>query len=308
MKKTPLFLTFGAIASAMLLFSACNKEDTPVDPIPIPVDPLAGLSPVHSFATEGSPYTVRLYNETGKLRLGYTKVYFAVTDAEGNLVEADNITAFPEMDMGMHKHSTPRSEIRKSENRPLLHEAEYAFLMYSGQGNGTWYYDIRYTVAGVKDSVIDDVIQVDNAFRADGTTPAKVIQGLTAVDGSEKRYVVTLVEPLTPKVGVNEISAYVHESSNPDYPPVSHFSLKLDPRMPGMDNHSSPNNVDLTWDEKAQIYRGEVNFTMTGYWTINLILLNEAGAVLYGNEIIGVNDPEGREPIDKSSLYFEIEF
>jgi hypothetical protein len=311
MKKTTFYLALGVIATAPLLFPSCDKEDnTPVEPIPVePIveDPAEGLSLIQSFKAEGSAYTVHLYNEAGKLRLGYTKVYFGVTDAEGKFVEAEEISAFPEMDMGMHKHSTPRSTVRKSESRALLHEAEYAFLMYTGQGEGKWYYDVWYTVEGVKDSVIDAVIQVDNAYRADGNTEAKVIQGVTAVDGS-KKYVVTLVEPRKPDAGINEISAYVHESSNPDYPAVSHFTLKLDPRMTGMNNHSSPNNVDLTWDEGEQIYKGKVNFTMTGYWTINLILLDQAGTLLYGNEIIEPTDPQGREPVEKSSLFFEIEF
>jgi hypothetical protein len=275
MKKTVLFLPLAAFA----LFS-CDKEE-------IPVDSLAGLKPIHSFTAEGSPHTVTLYNESGKLRRGYTKVYFAVSDAQGNLVEADEISAFPEMDMGMHKHSTPRSAIRKSGARPLLFEAYYAFLMYSGQGDGTWYYDLYYTVDGRKDSVINQVIQVDNAFRADGVTSAGVIRTVTTADG--KSYVVTLVEPLNPVIGLNEISALVHESTNPDYPAVPHFSLELDPRMPGMDNHSSPNNVNLSYDSLDGFYRGQVNFTMTGYWTINLTLLDQSDA------------PQG-------SLFFEIEF
>ena len=38
--------------------------------------------------------------------------------------------------------------------------------------------------------------------------------------------------------------------------------------MPSM-NHGSPNNVDPA-STGAGIYKGEVNFTMTGYWQVKL--------------------------------------
>jgi hypothetical protein len=248
----------------------------------------------------GANYTISAYNEIGEWRLGYTKVYFTVKDKEGNLISDAQLTAFPEMDMGTMKHSTPRSEITKVEGK-TLYEAYYAFLMYSGQGDGQWYYDISCTVDNVTDSITDTIIDVKNAFLADGVTERRVIRSLIAVDGSEKRYVVTLVEPLKPKVGVNDITAYVHERKDANtYIPVENFTLKLDPRMPSMENHSSPNNVDLTWDTANAIYKGKVNFTMTGYWTLNLILLNEKGETVYGNPI--------SDNMQASSLFFEIEF
>jgi hypothetical protein len=280
----------------LLSFAAvsCSKDD------PEPqVDPTEGLTKIQEFSAPDSPYTITLYNETGRLQLGYTKVYFAVTDGDGNFIDNAALSAFPEMDMGMHKHSTPRSGITKVEGK-ALYEAYYSFLMYSGQGNGTWYYDIEYTVGDVSHSFEDVVIQVDNVFRPDGATQRRVIQTVTAIGGSGQRYIVTLVEPLSPKVGTNDITAYIHEGTNPDYPAVTGFNLILDPRMPSMENHSSPNNVDLTWDAVNHIYKGIVNFSMTGYWKLNLILQNGAGETLYGNPVT--------DETEASSLYFEVEF
>lgn len=284
------------------LFSACDKDGNTEPVIP---DPTEGLKKVRDFA-DGN-YTVTAWNETGELRLGYTKVYFTVQNKTGAFIENAELSAFPEMDMGMMKHSTPRAEITKVAGK-ALYETYYAFLMYSGQGDGKWYYDLEYTISDalssnytVGGSFGNEEIDVKNVFRPDGKTERKVIQLLVAVDGSDKRYVVTLVEPQKPTVGVNDVTAYIHERIDANtYNPVENFTLKLDPRMPSMENHSSPNNVDLTWDVAGKIYRGKVNFSMTGYWTLNLILQNDRGETLYGNVITG--------DTAASSLLFEIEF
>lgn len=275
------------------LFVSCEKDNEPAEPTTNPVE---GLKQIREFADNN--YTVAAWNETGELRLGYTKVYFTVQDKDGKYVDDARLTAFPEMDMGMMKHSTPRSEITKVEGKSL-YESYYSFLMYSGQGDGAWYYDLSYTVGGVSGSFDDEVIDVKQAFRLDGTTPVTIIK--TFVGQDDRRYVVSLVEPLHPKAGVNDITAYIHESKNPEYPAIEDgLTLKLDPRMPSMENHSSPNNVDLTWDAAKKIYSGKVNFSMAGYWTLNLILQDENGETLYGNPIGG--------NVEASSLYFEIEF
>lgn len=288
-----------SLCAIFAILTAISCETKNEDPGPV-TDPTEGLIKLREFSVPGSPYTVTLYNETGRLQLGYTKVYFAVTGNDGKFIDNATLSAFPEMDMGMAKHSTPHSGITKVEDK-ALYEAYYSFLMYSGQGEGVWYYDIKYVIGNVADSVTDAVIDVRNVFRPDGTTPRRVIQSVVAVDGSEKRYIVTLVEPQNPKIGANEITAYIHEMQDANtFPAVADFKLKLDPRMPSMDNHSSPNNVDLTWDAANRLYRGTVNFTMTGYWKLNLILQNQQGDTLYGNAVT--------DETPASSLFFEIEF
>lgn len=283
--------------SVIALFSACDDSGKEIN-LPVTVDPFEGLKKIQDFTI--NDYTVSAWNENGEWRLGYTKVYFTVKDKENNSVENVQLSAFPEMDMGTAKHSAPRSEITKVEGK-ALYEAFYAFTMYSGQGGGKWYYDLKLTVDNITDSINDVEIDVKNVFRPDGKTGRKVIQTLVAIDGSDRRYVVSLAEPLKPQTGSNEITACIHERIDANtYIPVENFTLKLDPRMPSMENHSSPNNEDLTWNATEKIYKGKVNFTMTGYWTLNLILLDDKGVTLYGNPIT--------DSIEASSLCFEIEF
>jgi hypothetical protein len=80
---------------------------------------------------------------------------------------------------------------------------------------------------------------------------------------------------------------------------VDNYTIQIDPRMPGMGNHGSPNNVHLT-QGTDKIYRGKLSLTMSGYWKINLQLLDATGAVLKGEPVAGDNE--------SSSLFFEVEF
>lgn len=84
------------------------------------------------------------------------------------------------------------------------------------------------------------------------------------------------------------------------FPVVKDYKITMDPRMPGMGNHSSPNNQDLTYNAATQKYEGLLSLTMTGYWKINLKLLNENDEVLKGEEVT--------ETQSESSLYMELEF
>jgi hypothetical protein len=67
-----------------------------------------------------------------------------------------------------------------------------------------------------------------------------------------------------------------------------------------MGNHSSPNNVAATQAFAGGLYKGKMSLTMTGYWKINLQLLNQQGTVLKGEEVSDTNPA--------SSLFFELDF
>jgi hypothetical protein len=285
MKKIFLIIPFFAAA----LFAACEKDNKET----APENPAAGLTKMQEFVDEN--YTITAWNETGKWQIGYTKAYFTVQDKDGNFIDNVQLTAFPEMNMGTMKHSTPRSEITKVSGKPL-YEAHYVFLMA-----GVW----NYTIGSYREDMtlysISDSIEVKKAYRPDGVTERKIISSVKAVDGSDKRYVAALAEPQKPKAGINDITAYIYERIDANtYNPAENLRLKLDPRMPAMENHSSPNNADLTFDPVDKTYKGKANFSMTGYWVLNLILQDDGGTVLYGNPVT--------DEIEQSSLYFEVEF
>ena len=70
------------------------------------------------------------------------------------------------------------------------------------------------------------------------------------------------------------------------YTIANNYFLELDPRMPGEDmgNHSSPDNQDLTQGIDG-FYHGKVNYTMSGYWTLNFILKDTQKRVIKGTEV-----------------------
>ena len=110
-----------------------------------------------------------------------------------------------------------------------------------------------------------------------------------------------MIEPKNPIIGNNELVVGVYEmESMMSFPVVQDFTLTLDPRMPGMGNHSSPNNTNLTYNSADNRYHANLTLTMTGYWVLNLKLMNTEGDILKGEAVTEDNI--------QSSLYLELEF
>ena len=145
---------------------------------------------------------------------------------------------------------------------------------------------------------------------------------MTAFTGiDDEQYVIALISPQKPKVAENKLVAGIYKYNKPSGPPagsfpdptqfsyteVSNYKLLLDPRMPGpsMGNHSSPNNKDLT-QQGDGLYHGVVNYTMTGNWTLNFIMLNHSGNIIKGTEVPKDFTP-GKEGV-KSELHIDILF
>lgn len=61
---------------------------------------------------------------------------------------------------------------------------------------------------------------------------------------------------------------------------VKNYQIIVDPRIPSIGNHSLPNNHDLKYDPATKMYNGKLSLTMTGYWKINMKIMDENGEVL----------------------------
>jgi hypothetical protein len=70
--------------------------------------------------------------------------------------------------------------------------------------------------------------------------------------------------------------------------------------MPSMDNHSSPNNEDLSYNSATGSYEGKLSLTMSGYWKLNLMAYDAGGTLIKGSEVTEENP--------SSNLYLELEF
>lgn len=279
------------VITAILMVSCSKNEDlAPNNP-----NEIENLQLIKSFTDNG--YTLELFNHSGNLKVGYNKIYLRMTDKNGNYVTQSSMSWMPMMTMNMggmtHQHDCPFSEITKVIGKETLFEGVIVFIMESDGPDNVWDLKIDFTADG-QSYAVNDTVQV----RA---TESEYHKEYTSVMGSDSTmYLLALVEPNEPKIGSNDIVVALFKmGENHDFPMVNNYKIKLDPRMPGMGNHSAPGNVDMTQGSDG-LYHGNVGFSMSGYWKINMILENEEASIIKGEPVTEQN-PE-------SSLNFKLEF
>mgnify|MGYP003700860801 CR=1 FL=1 len=276
-----------ALLLLTLFLTACS--DNADDPVSLEANPLEGFNLLSRINSNN--HTLEVYSEASQLTVGYNELYLRIRDqATDTYLSNADITWMPVMHMADMDHSCPRSLLSPTENASVYK----GFAVFQMPGNAEEYWDLtlNYQLDGQSFSVTE---QIDVREPADALKRVNVFMGS---DGT--RYVLAMM-PLTPAVAVNDFSAMLFEMETMmSFPVVEDHVIKIDPRMPGMGNHSSPNNEDLAFDPLTTRYRGKLSLTMTGYWRINLMLQNANGDVLKGEPITETNE--------NSSLYFELEF
>jgi hypothetical protein len=116
---------------------------------------------------------------------------------------------------------------------------------------------------------------------------------------SKKTYFVTFSSKQL-EDGINILQATIYLEN---MKPVTGYKIEIDPRMPDMGNHSSPDNQALEWNAKKSVYEGTLNITMTGWWRLNLKVYNEAGDLIGGNDVVGDDFENG----GSSTIYWDVE-
>lgn len=242
-------------------------------------------------------YEVSAYSKTGSLHKGYNDLYFVVTKKKtGNYVKFFDVTDLTPL-MHMVKmdmwHSTPvgGTVTVLDEKLPALKHGWVSFLMdTSDAGNWQFSYDIE--VLGSKGGAQNKAINV-NAL-PDGQ------DWLKSFKVGNDTYYLSLVNPSDWQTGTNNIQAYISKKNDPITTPYTlateTFTIEIDPRMPDMGNHTSPDNTPLTRQGNGS-YRGSINLTMTGLWRIHLTVKDSEGNVVAG----GDDQKDGY-----SSLYWDV--
>jgi hypothetical protein len=264
---------------------SCSSDDSPA---PI-VSELDGLLKIQEISNE--THLIELYSETGTLEQGHNAISIRIINKTTDEYEKDaSITWMPMMHMAMMNHSCPKSDVVKTPAKETLY---HGYIVFQMAQNETEYWDLQLNY------IIDNQSYTATAIL---NVPASAKQRVTSFMGSDnKRYIIAMVAPKTPKVAVNDVTFGLYKMENMmSFPVVNQFKIKIDPRMPSMGNHGSPNNVDLIQIDGEHLYHGKLSLTMTGYWKINLQLLNETEEVLKGETIT--------DSTVSSSLYLEIEF
>lgn len=268
---------------ALALTSCSDNDDSVV------VNELDGLTKFQEMTN--TTHTIELYSKAGTLVQGYNEIKLRIKDnATNQYVKNATVSWMPIMHMAMMNHSCPNSEVEKIATDGTLYEGYIVFQMAQ---NDTEYWDLKinYTIDGV-DYTTTSVIDV----------PASMKRTVNSFMGSDNvKYIVAYAEPNHPKVAVNDMVVGVWEMQDMmTFPVIDGYTLKIDPRMPSMGNHSSPNNVHATQTTAGDLYNGKLSLTMTGYWKINLQLAKPDGTIVKGEEIT--------ETVTASSIFFEIEF
>lgn len=279
LKYIPLLLFM-----ALLSLSCSNDEDDA-----LPVNEVEGLTMIQELSND--THVVELYSKSGLFHTGYNAISLRIKNTATNTFEEHaTVTWMPVMQMPTMNHSCPKSTPEKALGKNTVYEGYIIYQMTNLDGSG-WSLTVDYSIDGVDYTVSDTIVVQQNE-----------LQNVSSFVGADEvKYVVAYVEPQTPIIGNNELVVGVYQMETMmSFPVVENYTLNLDPRMPGMGNHSSPNNTDLTYQMSDGMYHGNLSLTMTGYWVLNLKLLDETGQVLKGEDVTEENI--------QSSVYLELEF
>ena len=264
--------------------TACSSDDVEIQP----TDDLSGLHLVTEFSND--THHIELYSATGTLQTGFNPISLRIKEtATDNYLTHANISWLPIMYMTDMEHAAPASEVVKTPGTEALFSGHLIFTMPENPDE-KWEINITYQS---QESNFSASIPVE--------VPEMEDRNLVNFTGSDdQNYVLAMVAPFEPKVAINDIQMVLYRmESMMAFEPVDDFSILIDPRMPGMGNHGSPNNVDLTPAEDG-FYRGALSLTMTGLWRINLQVLDASKDVIKGEEVTQDN-PD-------SSIYLQFEF
>lgn len=273
---------------AFLIISCRTSDDDPIDAVN-PNTEIEGLLKIKEVTND--THVIELYSKSGTTTLGYNDIKLRIKNKSTNQYEKNAaITWKPMMHMTSMMHSCPNSTVQKVTSDGSLYSGYIVFQM---PGNATEYWDltIDYTI-GTTTYTATTLINVPVETK-------KTVNSFMGSDGV--KYVVAYIDPKSPKVATNDMTLGVWKMQDMNnFPVADGYTVKLDPRMPGMGNHSSPNNVHAIQSAAGKLYNGKLSLTMTGYWKINLQLVKGDGTVLAGQEVTDANPA--------SNIFFELDF
>lgn len=268
--KSSIKLLVVGVALMGTLFSGCKKEHTHPDP------DTNDLILIGTAYTDAGSMLVNLYS-ADSLYVQYTKLYIEVRDSATNdLVDDAHVELSPTMNMGMMTHATPFENPASTDAVDGLFPCAVVFIMPGDMG---WELDVHVHNhhSGVEGEANFPLV-------VKTPTPTRTVT-VTPLNGDED-LVISYVLPTEPIVGINDFELTLHYTeSMMSFPARTDYTVSIEPEMPSM-GHGSPNNVDPTHVADGH-YEGQVNFSMTGLWRINLTIM------------------DGTEVVDSTS-YFEV--
>lgn len=176
-----------------------------------------------------------------------------------------------------HSHGCPYAGPTPAAADGSTYQGYAVFIMASGD-MAHWILNVTFSDGGQEREVEVplNVISTESDYH-------KVYTSVMGTDGIV--YMLAMVQPTNPIAGVNDMTVCLfRQEGETSFPRVDGYTLRVDPRMPGMGNHGAPGNEDLVQGEDG-FYHGKAGFSMSGFWKINLILENADGTTVAGNEV-----------------------
>ena len=229
-------------------------------------------------------YNIFAYTRNGSFHNGYNEIFFVATKrSTGNYVkdfEVTNITPLMHMVKMDKYHSTPTGPAAERFDDDILavKRSWISFLMNTSEA-GSWTLSYDALVLGKEEKIEKQDIVVDALPNGQAW--------LKSFKVGDDAYFLSLVNPSDWKTGTNTIKAYISKKSDPITTPYAlateTFTVEIDPRMPDMGNHTSPDNTPLV-KQRDGSYQGTINLTMTGLWRIHFTVKDAQGNVVAGGE------------------------
>ena len=262
-----------------LAIGSCKTDE------PTVTSPLDGLTKLNEGYAIGASAKIQIWG-TKSYFAGYNKLTVVVYDSL-NLTQKitdAHISFNPQMTMGTGMmtmtHSAP---IENPDETAIVgvFQGAVVFIMPTTT-DGVWKLNV-----GIHNHKYDK--EGNASFDiAVGSPTNSVMTSFTATSADASKLFISMVQPIAPKVGINDIEFTIHKkASMMSFPPDSTYTVEITPEMPSM-GHGSPNNVNPVSIGNGH-YKGKVNFTMTGEWKINLVIKKDGVAVsngLYFNVIL----------------------
>ncbi len=258
-------------------------------------------------------YKISIDALNGTFYKGYNELHLKIVNTQNNQdVTTSAVTFLPIMSNADGSKSSCPHEYNVAYDSANKYYSGYSVFTGESTTTASWKLYISFTVDNLAYEINKD-ISVEKQSNKN--------LNMTAFTGKDdEQYIIALISPQKPTVSENPLVAGVYKYNKPttpagtfpdptqfSYSEVAGYTLKLDPRMPeaSMGNHSSPNNKDLTQQDDG-LYHGVVNYTMTGNWTLNLIMMNQNGLILKGT-VVPTDFTPGVEGV-KSELYIDTLF
>ncbi|QHC86205.1 hypothetical protein AS589_16115 [Empedobacter brevis] len=306
------FFNLLVIATLLVVTTACTLDKTDFEAeINRDVTEYFEFEEAVSFNTNGYKISIEALN--GTFYKGYNEIRLTITNIQTNqALNNSDVTFLPILS------NTDNNKTSCPHRYHLVYNSEEQFysgyVVFTSISNPMENWDLYISFTDNNQiHTVNQFVNVENQTNMN--------LNMTSFTGNDsEQYFIALVAPQKPQVAENELVAGIYVYNQPtepaetfpdpsqfSYSEVENYTLLLDPRMPepSMGNHSSPNNVDLT-QQADGLYYGVVNYTMTGNWTLNFMMLNQDGELIKGTEVPTDFTPgvEGA----KSELHIDILF